>query len=288
MSLEIKLANSDGKYTCGDVISGDLVIENEFQIEVGSLKITLFTNSKFIVSKEYGVIKTNEWTQPAMIETLDSTLLDGAKSKVLEPGTHTIPFKFSSLPNDYSYSFEEDNLFCRYFLRARLEIKHRGSVTAKHDVQVSPLLLNDKPEANGWQTQTIEKHPKSSKKVELKVTLPKAIGRQEEVPIHFTTTAKSLDIRTRLIRSYRLPEDFDEQDMEYVESHSVEEFEDVSNGTHILKTNATRISHSGSLISEKYRIEVEACTLNSTLLMLTFPVMVGEWKDGKVDRSEFQ
>ncbi|EGT38709.1 hypothetical protein CAEBREN_05426 [Caenorhabditis brenneri] len=289
MSLEIEFNNSNGKYTAGNAVSGNVVIKNDVPIEVTGLKITMFTNCKFWTGK-YVQMKpqTVEWTQPEMMETLNSALFDNkdVKSKILEAGTHLVPFTFKAFSKDHSYTYEDEDIFNRYFVKAELDIKHKGSISAKKYFKLAVLSLNDYPDALEWQTQSLEKHPGSkSRRVSMEITMPTGISHQESVPIHvsISNSAKNpmLNIRCRLVRTYRLPKDSDAQDMQAVVSHSVDDF-DVSHGefTFNFEINTPKCTHNGSIISETYRIEVEAQTSETTLLQLNFPVIVGKWRDG--------
>ncbi|CAL2034919.1 unnamed protein product [Caenorhabditis brenneri] len=289
MSLEIEFNNSDGKYIAGDTVSGNIIIKNDVPIEVTGLKITMFTNCKFWTGK-YVRMKpqTVEWTQPEMMETLSSVLFDkkDVKSKILEAGSLPIPFTFKAFSKDHTYTYEDEDIFNRYFVKAELDIKHTGSISAKKDFEVAVLPLNNNPDALGWQTQSLEKHPGSkSRRVSMEITMPTGISHQESVPIHVSilnsTKNPMLNIRCRLVRTYRIPKDFDAQDMQAVVSHSVDDF-DVSHGEFAFNfdINTPRCTHSGSIISESYRIEVEAQTSETTLLQLNFPVIVGKWRDG--------
>ncbi|CAL2034918.1 unnamed protein product [Caenorhabditis brenneri] len=290
MNLDIEYGNRHGKYIAGEGVSGNIIIklEHEAPIEVTGLKTTMFMECKTVLSKDAnGKIKLADFTDTLYQQFLNAQLFDGDKykSKVFSAGCHSLPFMFIPLNKDFPSSCEKEHTYCRYYLEAELEMKSKDPVTVKKGFRVRSPPLDDSSVAHGWQTKSDAKYIKMTlKKVSMKVTLPKAIGQNENVPIHLSILNCSkyprMIIRSKLVQTKIFKPDGSRD--EIVKNSYVEEINAFnSEFTHFLKVD-TGSSFNCRLFSKQHKIHIEVETAKSTLLRVLLPVTVGQWRNDPV------
>ncbi|EGT52700.1 hypothetical protein CAEBREN_17677 [Caenorhabditis brenneri] len=292
--LEIEFSQPDGEYKTGEIVSGEVVIYNEFPIEVIGLKVTLFLKMVAILLNDVGEEYRSKKTHPFKTIDLHSELFGDSKhhTKVLSEGPNYVPFSFPPLNVLYTSSINgnsSDDYYNRsFFIRIELKTKPGTVILKDESFEVHRSLLDSYPEAKKWQTKTNWKYVSLNlKKATMTVTVPNAFSfKERNIPIHFSISNESkhrkMIIRSRLLRTFQLPMETSIRNRSETTVHneSIEEV-DITEGEiiHYLKLTYTNLAtFSCPLLYQTFRLEVELETFGK--IKVDFPMVSGWWKNG--------